>query len=309
MLLALAAASLTGCSDYEYTERTVTDVYKQPDVQRSADVLFVIDDSASMAEEQALLGENFEAFVDVVEGTYADFQLGIITTDVAAEGAGVLRGGILTPDTEDLAAVFLENITVGVDGSRDEQGFEAARIALSPATNPGLVRDEAQLNVVFFSDEDDHSPDAVEVYVDEFGDLSGDGGFAAHAIVGDLPSGCASGTSAASAADRYVTAVLQTAGYRDSICADDYTGILTRIGLDLSGLDDTFPLTELPDPGSIVVWVDGVRMHEREEDGWTYDAGDNAIVFHGRAIPRPGMEIFVEYELLLGVDDPPPPGG
>jgi hypothetical protein len=98
-----------------------------------------------------------------------------------------------------------------------------------------------------------------------------------------------------------VTAVLQTDGYRDSICADDYSEILTRIGLDLTGLDDSFPLSELPDPGTIRVWVDDVEMYEREYDGWTYSAGDNAVVFTGRAIPRPGMAIFVEYELLLGV--------
>ncbi len=298
MLLVFAA--LTACSDYEYAEQTVTDVFEQPAVQRSADLLFVVDSSASMAEEQALLGENFEAFVAVVEGSYADFQLGIVTTDVSAEDAGVLRGGIMGPDTDDLATVFLENIAVGTEGSRDEQGLEAARMALSPAINPGLLRDEAQLNVVFVSDEDDHSPDEVAVYLDELRGLSAEGGFAAHAIVGDLPSGCTSGTSAASAAERYASAVEETGGYRESICADDYTGILTRVGLDLSGLDDTFPLSQLPDPASIAVWVDGVRMFERAEDGWTYEAGDNVIVFRGRAVPRPGMTILVEYALLLG---------
>ena len=295
---------LTACSDYEYKERTVTDAFTQPDVQTSADLLFVVDDSASMAEEQALLAENFQAFIDVVEGSYSDFQIGVVTTDIGAADAGTIRGEVMTEDTPNLAEAFLAAIDVGTGGSRDEQGFEAARMALTPAANPGFVRDGAQLNVVFFSDEDDHSSKSVEQYLTSFSNASGGGGFAAHAIVGDLPSGCASGTSAADAGERYVESVQETGGYRDSICAEDYTGILTRIGLDLSGLDDTFHLSEIPDPGSLVVWVDGVIMIERALDGWTYSAGENAIVFHGSAIPRGGMEVFVEYELLLGVEAP-----
>jgi len=300
-MLYAALVLATACSDYEYTERTVTDNFDQPDVVTAADLLFVVDNSASMAEEQVLLAENFQAFIDVVEGSYADFQIGVITTDIDGDEAGLIRGEIMTEDTPDLAAAFLRAIDVGTTGSRDEQGFEAARMALSPAANPGFVRDNAQLNVVFFSDEDDHSSKSVEQYLTNF-EGAADGRFAAHAIVGDLPSGCASGTSAADAGERYVDSVLQTDGYRDSICAEDYTGILTRIGLDLSGLDDTFYLSEIPDPGSLVVWVDDVIMLERALDGWTYSAGDNAIVFHGSAIPRGGMSVFVEYELLLGVE-------
>ncbi len=39
---------------------------------------------------------------------------------------------------------------------------------------------------------------------------------------------------------------------------------------------------------------------EREQDGWQWDPGENAIVFEGFSVPRPGMEIVAEYQLLLG---------
>ena len=293
--LCLTLVALAGCSEYAYTERTVTDYWEQPAVESVADVLFVVDNSASMAEEQERLGANFEAFVEVVTDSYADFRIGVITTDVAE--AGALRGEVLTPTTEDLASAFLEQVAVGTKGDKDEQGLATAVMAFS--ANPDFSRPEAQLNVAVISDEDDHSPEAIDDYLNPLKDVS-DVGFALHAVVGDLPDGCASGTSAASPGERYITAVDWTGGYRDSICSDDYTGILTRIGLDISGLSDTFALSEVPEPETITVWVDGVEIPGREMDGWRWEPGENVIVFDGYAVPRPGMEIVAEYQLLLG---------
>jgi Mg-chelatase subunit ChlD len=67
-----AALVLGGCLDhplkqveYEKTivDRRVVDIAINKDV----DILFVIDNSGSMAEEQALLSANFKAFIDVLE--------------------------------------------------------------------------------------------------------------------------------------------------------------------------------------------------------------------------------------------------
>ncbi len=96
---------LFACSDYGYTERQYAETYSQPELGTTADVLFVIDDSASMVEEQELLGVNFQAFMDAIEGTYADFQLGIVSTDIEGEDAGKLHGGILTPETDRIIMV------------------------------------------------------------------------------------------------------------------------------------------------------------------------------------------------------------
>jgi hypothetical protein len=294
-------ASVQGCTEYDYGELSVRDVWAVPTISGSSDILVVIDDSASMAEEQERLGENFHAFTDVVAGAYADFQIGVVTTDVDVSDAGVLRGGVLTPDTPELEATFLEAVTVGTKGSRYEQGYEASSLAVAAGANPGFVRSEARLHVVFLSDEDDQSDGRVPDYLDTLRDAAGSGGFTAHAIVGDEPDGCASGIGAASAGTRYLTAAVQTSGYTDSICSDDYTEILERVGLDVAGLQDTYLLNQVAEPGTIQVWVDSVEMHERDIDGWLYEPGDNAVVFSGLAIPRAGMQVVAEYELLLGV--------
>ncbi len=302
ILTLLTLAPLSGCTEYDYGELTVRDVWTVPTVTSSSDILVVIDDSASMAEEQTRLGENFHAFTDVVAGAYADFQIGVITTDVDSDQAGVLRGGVLTPDTPELEAAFLEAVTVGTKGSRYEQGYEAAALAVGEALNADFLRNTARLHVVFLSDEDDQSPGKVPGYLDTLREAAGSGGFTAHAIVGDEPEGCASGVGAASAGTRYLTAAVQTDGYTDSICSDDYTEILERVGLDVAGLQDTYLLNQVAEPGTIRVWVDGVEMPERDTDGWAYEPGDNAVVFSGLSIPRAGMEVVAEYELLLGVE-------
>ncbi|MDP2313517.1 MAG: hypothetical protein Q8P41_11475 [Pseudomonadota bacterium] len=298
-LLVLPLASLAACSDQGFGSLTFDDTFVQPDVELSTDVLFVVDDSASMEEEQDRLASNFGAFVEVLASSYADWQVGVVTTDVDVEGAGALRGGLLTADTPDLDAAFRAAVVAGTDGSRDEQGLSAAVLAVDATRNPGFVRAGSRFNVVFVSDEDDHSPADVQTYLDRLGAAAG-AGFAAHALVGDLPAGCASGTSAADPGGRYLDAADVTLGFVESICADDYTGLLTRVGLDVTGLADTFALSRLPSEDSLEVRVEDVLIPERDEDGWTYSLGDNAIVFHGRAVPRAGMEIVVTYQKWLG---------
>lgn len=56
------------------------------DDNRDVDILFVIDNSGSMAEEQARLARNFPAFVAALDGMGAEYRIGITTTDVTHRG-------------------------------------------------------------------------------------------------------------------------------------------------------------------------------------------------------------------------------
>ena len=294
-LCATAVLLSASCTEYDYSNLRGHDVYLQPENDVVADLLFVIDNSASMAEEQALLGASFQAFVEAIEGTSADLQLGITTTDMDTDDAGLLTSELMREDTADLASAFLTAATVGTDGSRYEKGFEAALLATQPDTNPELLREGATLHVIFVSDEDDQSDIAV---ADTLAELESRADIVfAHAIVGDLPGGCTSGSSAADAGERYADLSERTEGRRDSICNDSHEEILQRIGLDAAGLADTFNLSNVPIEDTLEVWVDGVQIFERETDGWLYDVGENAVVFGGRAVPRAGMEVVIDYEL------------
>jgi len=295
--LGLLVLLFTGCHDYGFQEVRYTQTFVQEDLNTRADMLFVVDNSQSMAEEQALLSANFEAFIEVVEGSRADFQAGVITTDVDTDIAGVLRGELITPESPDIGAAFLEQLDVGYYGSRDERGFDAVSLALD-GRNPDLIRPGARLNLVFVSDEDDHSTGSLDDFITTWRAASGSGQVVAHALVGNMPAGCASGVTAADPGERYLSVAIMTDGFRDSICSDDYSEILQRIGLDLSNLEDTFFLEALPQVSSLEVYVEDAAIPERELDGWQYDGARNAIVFDGFAVPRPAMPITVFYEIL-----------
>lgn len=181
-------------------------------VRRDLDLLFVIDDSASMAEEQAWLTDGFGRLIEVlerIEGGLPNLHLGVISTDLGAsqyirscQGAGddgllqhtPTEGCALAPgfldgafirnvataagsDREvnyhgDLRTVFSCIATLGTGGCGFEQPLEAMRRALDGERNPGFLRPEAALGVVILSDEDDCSA-ADRAMFDPFDDSLG----------------------------------------------------------------------------------------------------------------------------------------
>ncbi len=85
---ACAALLLAGCLDHplkpvDYEKAQVDDNSFPIAVNKDVDILFVIDNSGSMAEEQALLSANFAAFIDVLEApdVKANYRIGVTTTD------------------------------------------------------------------------------------------------------------------------------------------------------------------------------------------------------------------------------------
>lgn len=155
------------------------------------DVLFVVDDSGSMAAEQALLAGGFQRFIDRLAAlpVKSSFQIGVTTTSVdfpaAApnaqgyvlqtaypggrpypQGALVATSGrkLLDAASPTLVADFQANVAVGTIGSGKEQGLRAALLAvtdrIADGQNAGLLRPGARLALILVSDEDDCSDPA-----------------------------------------------------------------------------------------------------------------------------------------------------
>jgi hypothetical protein len=161
------------------------------------DLLFLVDDSPSMAEEQANLARNFPrliaALTKMPDG-FPDLHLGVVSSDL---GAGLLgsggactqmqgKGGLLqVPDgcgidasrgrflfapavgspgnyRGDLADAFACLARLGTTGCGFEHQLEAVRLALSGfvSGNQGFLRPDAHLAVVYITDEDDCSAPA-----------------------------------------------------------------------------------------------------------------------------------------------------
>jgi hypothetical protein len=81
------ATLLGGCLDHPikdvlYDKVVTPDTIIDLDVNRDVDILFVIDNSGSMADEQARLARNFSGFVNALDEMELEYRVAITTTDV-----------------------------------------------------------------------------------------------------------------------------------------------------------------------------------------------------------------------------------
>ncbi|HOX43891.1 MAG TPA: hypothetical protein PK668_09835 [Myxococcota bacterium] len=283
-------------------------------VQKAAaevDILWVVDNSPSMLQEQQNLGDNFTAFIGYIDTSLIDYHIGVIAMDMedpTHQGKLVGTTKVITRQTPGAAAVFEDNINVGTTGGGFEMGILAAHDALSEpllsGANAGFLRDTASLAVIFVSDEDDHSYGGVTYYKRFFTTLKDVGNerrVIMAAIVGENPDGCSGAAGEAAPGARYLELVQALGGSSASICAADFSVTLSQLGLTVAGLGRKFVLSQAPDPSSIVVRVraagaqDWVEITESPATGWRLDQGENAIYFDGSYVPPPEADIEVEY--------------
>jgi hypothetical protein len=165
------------------------------------DILFIVDDSCSMRDDQTALADNFGAFIKGFEGYGLDFHLGVVTTDMrAATRSGRLVAPFLTNATPDLEKEFAAMVNVGTKGSGTEMGLGAAMAALSEPLasheNAGFIRANAGLALVFLTDENDSSAVKPPQFVDFLRALKpAPDAVSVAAILGLKPSsGCNSGS-------------------------------------------------------------------------------------------------------------------
>ncbi|GDX83531.1 hypothetical protein LBMAG42_53420 [Deltaproteobacteria bacterium] len=293
-LFTLVCSGMVACVDYGVTRSQQLDAWTQPDRESNVDILWVLDNSGSMSEEHASLAEHAASFTDTLASADLEFRLGLVTTDPA--DMGTLLGPVLDETSSDLTTVFVEAVNgAGVKGTREEEGFSTAIAGATTSITPDFARDSANLEVVFYSDEDDNGTIEPQQFIDDLGATRSGYAVRVNTIVGDLPSGCASAVAAADPGVRYGEAREKTKGVRESICTVDMDAVLQRIANTVIGLNTEFELTELPLLNTMVVQVDGVAVPRRDVDGWRYSGADNKIVFDGWAIPRPGAKVTATY--------------
>lgn len=290
-----------------HEEGARTDVFTQHRAD-AVDVLLVVDNSSSMAEEQARIATAVGTLFDVAAARGIDLRVAVTTTGLVPSGAdpqcpGGVDGGeagrffpvdrsrprIVTPATPDARNVLAANTQVGLCHYL-EQGMEAMRLALSAplvkGENAGFLRQEARLAVIFVSEEDDHSGFPVQEYAAFLAGLKGAGGAVTNAIV-DVDRRC---TAASGVAVRYLELVAATGGVSSSICAGNWAPAFRAIA-DRSYTPETgFPLAEVPDAAGVVVHVDGVLA---SPSSWVFDAAANEVRFH--VPPPPGARIEIDY--------------
>ncbi len=278
----------------------VTETFDQAP-RAGVDVLFVVDGTGSMVEEQATLAAAASRFVDALTRLSVAWQVGVTSTDPLDEGVLLGRPWIITRNTPDSAAIFADNLTIGGDRLPPSAGLYAAVSALADAdgANFGFRREDASLHLVFVSDDDDASDAhlgadpvaALLAVVDAEAQRSGRS-VKISALVGDSPGGCSGPGGEARAGTRYTDLAEATGGLALSICQADLSGVAEALGAEGLEWPREFALQAVPVPGSAVVRVDGARVLE----GWTVAS---AVLIFDEA-PAPGAHIEVDYRLEEG---------
>jgi len=171
-----------------------SDEFQQRTVDAS-DILFVIDDSCSMSDEQDELAANFENFIQTFVQSTIDYHVGVVRAALGGDNEqwGILEdvpgfgGKWIDQDTGATAQDKIDAFTthdfdgdgifedgmagVGTGGGACEMALQASFSALTYQTHPGypnegFLRDDANLAIIVLSDEMDHGQDPADLLFD-----------------------------------------------------------------------------------------------------------------------------------------------
>ena len=229
--------------------------------------LYVIPDDVFVGPQEAL----------VIGRSGDNGQNGGVDVDLVSSGITLNnKTFVLKPEHEDAKEIFEEMVVVGTTGSGIEMGLEAAKLALSEpllsGENSGFLRSEANLSLIFISDEDDFSPQSTASYQRFFTELKGEEAYRERsrmrisAVVGKtfhhtkrhLPVNQRMGIVIS---DLVTSNLHRKQRVHESICDDDFSPIAEELGLLASGLEVSFELSALPDIETLAV-----KLYAEESD-------------------------------------------
>lgn|GEM_PF-1428260 len=307
---------LVGCTEFVLRDNPeptddeveVTETFKQVDRPR-VDLLFVVDNTASMEPARAALADAAESFVATLDADQLAWQLGVVSTDLDSHLSGVLQGEpwIITPATTDGPAALARALDVA-PGQAPTGGLGAATRALTEprrsTDNRGFRRPDAALHIVVISDADDQSGSVLGVepaeafleLLDDEATMSGHP-TALSAVVGDPGTGCTGLAGTALPGDIYAEVAEASDGAVASICDADLGTVVRQLGTLVQDGTRRFELQAVPVPDTVRVEVDGVRL-----DGvWELDLDPPAIVLD--TPPPLGSALSVRYTIARSVTE------
>lgn len=262
---ALEGADLSNCFNSDPTK--LRDVSQSINVaaQSEVDVLFVVDNSGSMSQEQTGIGNKINGFLSKLNGL--SWQIAITTTDdrdttpITGDTNRPWSDGQFRPFDSNTGTQYIlrssqvsaadaqtklsNAIQMGVDGSGNERGINATFRAVERAAQPGVNRDffrpNAKLAVILISDEDECSTGAAacpatnanksvpQNLIDQVKSTLGNTKSLSFNSIVYMP-GDATCATGANQGNVYKQMSNLTGGALVSVCANDYTTPLTVIG-------------------------------------------------------------------------------
>lgn len=279
---------------------------------KKLDILFVVDNSGSMSDEQQKMGEKINSFLDSLHDV--DWQLAITTTDVS-DGTYGLKGEFLTFEgtnshvlsakTPNYEHIFKKTIQRSESyncsnncPSATEQPLRASILAIEKrnTSNSGFFRNGADLGLMILSDEDEMSTgpsnatpatavvDAAQL---AWGDSKKIFTYGMVIVPGDTS--CKSSNGVGSYGTFVTGLAALTGGMVGSICEKDYAPTLGLLANHARNLLDYVQLKYIPAPDSLAI-----KFLPEHTTTWRVDG--RRIYFNNP--PPKGTTIFTDYLVL-----------
>ncbi|KHD87877.1 MAG: hypothetical protein OM95_12555 [Bdellovibrio sp. ArHS] len=220
---------------------------------------------------------------------------------------------VMDKQTANLSNVFSTNIKQGTLGNGDERAFESFKQSLLEPFNVNFRRSEAFLAVIIVSDEEDFSGSSesafedasknytVQSYVDfldGFTNVAANGKNYSVSVISVPDAACKTQLSTDGFQRKISTRLPQladlTGGVKGSLCSN-FGDTLELISDSIIQLSAVFKLNREPQVDTIKVTVDGVTVNNDATNGWTYNASDLTITFHGTSVPGANANIQIDY--------------
>ncbi|WP_347357577.1 hypothetical protein [Bdellovibrio sp.] len=332
IMMASAMALIAGCSKGTGSYSLLDDGadYKQQAVfiPKQIDILWVIDNSGSMETSQTNLTQNFASFISRFQTYNYDFNMAVTTTEAwrkqfdsnstlarIKDGAGTNHSGVfvMNKNTQNLGDVFAINAKQGINGNGDERALSSIKETLLDAHNNtlGFRRPEAFLAVIIVTDEEDFSSSSgqfnesysnpnlhtVQSYVDFMDQYVGSRNYSVNTI-GILDDACRTSLNNTfkerKIASRLIEMSNLTGGVKASLCSN-FGESLELISDSIIQLSSVFKLNREPQEDTIAITVNGASVPNDPVNGWTYDASNLTITFHGSAVPAADANITIDF--------------
>jgi len=297
-LLLASVLLLPGCSDLtavriENPECVWVDSFRQlPDVN-GIDIIWVIDTSGSMSNDQDNLLAGIEAMMMALPPS--GWRLNMISTEPS--DAGIQLFPLVPGDSIDDAKDMLEQVQIQSNGSAVEKGFSSIMeyVDGNPYSSTWM-RMDALLLTVFVSDEEEQSLITTSSFVDWYSYTSAWSSISSIVNIDPDLSSCEYAPPVSQVGNRYMDAANFFNGVIVDICAEDWAPGVRDASNVLDPIE-MIDLTQLPREDSIVVLVDRAIYID-----WVYIESENRVRF--TVPPPPGTLVEVAYNQdIQGTDD------
>jgi hypothetical protein len=263
--------------------QTYSEVIQQA-IYGEVDVLLVVGDTQSMADELGRFVGSSQTFLDAFRASQDDWHLGVLrahgTYDDRAPDTDGDTGGTPNPreaegrlrnvlgfrwidrETPDPSTVFRGMLALGARGEDGDMGaFDSVRqldVGSNLLLNEGFRRGTAALHLVMMGDQDDTSEMATDDFIAWLTtEYAPDVPVRVHAVTSPDPDVCGK-----SIAPRVLSARSTTLGLNQSICGLSWPETLAQSVSRAVVTNQVFPLAQVPDLDTLeVTLVDG---------DWTY---------------------------------------